>query len=85
MSKKFDYTKFKEYVISYDEAYTNCDEKFTANTKFLDMLYGIGLSIDSEKYKDSKGFEKFLNELSGISEIRSRLRSAKIDKLLEEN
>ena len=84
MSKKFDYKRFKKYVTSYEDAYPNCDENFSANSKFLDMLYGIALSIDSEKYKDSKGFELFLNELSGLSEIRGRLRNAKIDELLGE-
>ena len=31
---------------------------------FLDMLYGIGISIDLEKYKGADGFKKFIEWIS---------------------
>jgi len=46
---------FRDYVKSYSH---DVDEK----TFILDMLYGIGISINREKYSWGEGFEKFMQE-----------------------
>ena len=45
---------FKKYVETYDES------NFEYNVTFIrDMLYGIGISVDVDKYKMADGFRKF--------------------------
>jgi hypothetical protein len=58
-TEKFDIAHFKQYVESYEENYPN-----SQNIMFLDMLYGIGLSIDSKKFEGFDGFNEFLKWLS---------------------
>ena len=52
---KFDIVYFQEYVETYRERYPD-----DQNIMFLDMLYGIGISIDSDKYRGADGFRKFI-------------------------
>lgn len=53
---------FKKYVETYGESNFECNETF-----IKDMIYGIGLAVDGEKFKMSDGFRKFedilLNEV----------------------
>ncbi|MBT7452149.1 MAG: hypothetical protein HN793_15025 [Rhodospirillaceae bacterium] len=45
---------FKKYVRTYSE------NNFEYNETFIrDMLYGIGLSVDGDKFKMANGFRKF--------------------------
>ena len=68
MAKKknnFDLKYFKEYVKTYGEK-ENAD-MYSNETIVKDMLYGIGLSLDKEEYKERPGFVKFLKWLAGIT------------------
>ncbi|MFW6248212.1 MAG: hypothetical protein ACOC4J_00410 [Bacteroidota bacterium] len=59
----FDWKAFKKYVNTYDPKKHGVNDQ---KTIMHDMLYGIGLSIDREKYQYSNGyrkFEQFLKEL----------------------
>ena len=52
----FDWKAFKEYVNTYDP------KRHGANDQIIimhDMIYGIGLSIDKEKYQYGEGYRKF--------------------------
>ena len=45
---------FKKYVRNYNE------NNFEHNETFIkDMLYGIGLSVDEDKFRMANGFRKF--------------------------
>jgi hypothetical protein len=52
----FDFKHFQNYVKTYDEKKDGLDNP---DTILKDMLYGLGISIDKEKYSFYKGFEKF--------------------------
>lgn len=58
-TEKFDIARFKEYVESYEENYPD-----RQNIMFCDMLYGIAICVDSEKFNGHKGFNEFLKWLS---------------------
>ena len=66
MAKKtiqFDWKAFKKYVDTYEPS------KHGANdTQIIikDMIYGIGLSVDKEKYKFHDGYLKFIEYLKEI-------------------
>lgn len=45
---------FKKYVETYSKNNFNYNETF-----IRDMIYGIGISVDSDKYKMADGFRKF--------------------------
>jgi hypothetical protein len=53
---KFDMQKFKEYVNTYDAKKNGLDND---ETIVKDMLYGIGLCLDKEKYCFAGGYKKF--------------------------
>ena len=55
---KVDLAYLKSYINSYKESYIANETSF-----IKDMLYGIGLSIDKEKFKHGKGYSKFENKL----------------------
>lgn len=57
-AKKFDIDKFQEYVATYTERYE------IENIMYLDMLYGIGISVDKEKYSGAGGFQRFKKDVS---------------------
>tara|TARA_B100000963_G_C22229445_1_gene495165 strand:+ start:295 stop:552 length:258 start_codon:yes stop_codon:yes gene_type:complete len=55
---KIDLAYLKVYINSYQES------NIVSETSFIkDMIYGIGLSIDKEKFKNGKGYSKFENKL----------------------
>ena len=57
-TEKFDIAYFQEYVQTYTERYPD-----QQNIMFLDMLYGIGISVDHKKYRGADGFARFLEWL----------------------
>jgi len=70
MSKvnKIDLAYLKRYVNSYEE------NNIVNETSFIkDMLYGIGLSIDREKFKHAKGYARFENKLLDEAVIKRTL------------
>jgi len=54
-SDKFDIEFFQNYVETYTERYPD-----QQNIMFLDMLYGIGISVDPVEYKGPDGFKRFI-------------------------
>ena len=62
-TEKFDIAYFQEYVESYRERYPD-----QQNIMFLDMLYGIGICIDPDKFRGADGFRKFILWISESSE-----------------
>lgn len=50
---KFDFEKFKKYVESYKPG------ELSAKTVMLDMLYGLGKSVDEKEFRFAEGFFKF--------------------------
>lgn len=58
----FDLVWFKEYVQTYDGS-CNTDNH-TNETIVKDMLYGIGMALDSQKYQYNAGFKVFCKWLS---------------------
>ncbi len=53
-----DLAYLKYYINSYQES------NIASETSFIkDMIYGIGLSIDKEKFKHVRGYSKFENKL----------------------
>jgi len=56
---KFDIVYFQQYVETYHERHPE-----QQNIMFLDMLYGVGLAIDSEKFKGKSGFDAFKDWLA---------------------
>ena len=57
---KFDFKRFKEYINSYPEEEINL---FSDKSTILDILYGIGISLNGDEYVFSDGFIKFLKYL----------------------
>ena len=53
--KKFDWKYFKNYVETYDPKKHAMND---ATIIFLDMLYGLGVSVD-KTYTYANGFDKF--------------------------
>ena len=58
-TEKFDIEHFQNYVETYKERYPD-----KQNIMFLDMLYGVGLAVDQEKFKGANGFREFLKWLA---------------------
>lgn len=58
-TEKFDIDSFQEYVKTYKERHPD-----NQNIMFQDMLYGMGLAIDKEKYHGYDGFNKFVEWIS---------------------
>tara|TARA_Y100000389_G_scaffold191318_1_gene217286 strand:+ start:9353 stop:9598 length:246 start_codon:yes stop_codon:yes gene_type:complete len=53
-----DLAYLKDYINSYKES------NIVSETSFIkDMIYGIGLSIDKEKFKYGNGYSRFENKL----------------------
>lgn len=59
--KSFDFEKFKEYVDTYDPKKHGLD---SSETIFKDMLYGIGIAIDEERFGFADGFKRFKERMS---------------------
>ena len=55
---KIDLAYLKDYINSYQESNIASEASF-----IKDMIYGIGLSIDKEKFKHGRGYLKFENKL----------------------
>ena len=47
----------KEYINSYDGQ--QFYESYAEETLIKDILYGLGIALDPEKYKYSDGFDRF--------------------------
>jgi antitoxin component YwqK of YwqJK toxin-antitoxin module len=56
----FDWEHFKKYVDTYDPKINGLDDPIVI---FKDMLYGIGLAVDEEKFSYADGYRKFKNFL----------------------
>jgi len=54
--KKFDFDAFMEYVNTYDPKRHALDEP---ETILKDMIYGLGLSLDKDRYKFADGYGRF--------------------------
>ena len=66
--EEFDIHESIEYLLMYIEQYERAESinLYSKNTFIKDMLYGLGLAIDSHEYKNSDGFNKFLNEIKEL-------------------
>lgn len=62
---KFDIVHFQEYVGTYTERYPD-----QQNIMFLDMLYGVGICVDPEKFKGADGFDRFIEWVGNASDIQ---------------
>ena len=62
-TEKFDIEYFLLYVETYKERHPD-----QQNIMFLDMLYGVGVAVDQEKFKGADGFRKFILWISESSE-----------------
>ena len=60
---KFDLEKFKKYVNTYD---TKKHGLGSDNTIVKDMIYGLGIALDEEKYSMADGFRKFVKHLVNL-------------------
>ncbi len=60
---KFDLDKFKEYVNTYDIKKNGLNNDVTI---LKDMIYGLGISMDSEKYSFNSGFKKFISKIKNL-------------------
>jgi len=71
--KNFDLEKFKNYVNTYD---TQIGFKnYSKETVINDFIYGIGICINEEEYKNADGFKRFKKYLSkhfGIEECQNK-------------
>ena len=59
----FDIESFKAFVNTYDPKLHGGNDP---RTIIHDMLYGIGISINKEKYSDGSGYRKFKEVLNTI-------------------
>ncbi len=55
------FARYLQYVSTYmsEDYNADCQDK----TFVLDMVYGIGLSIDQERFRAADGFDRFKAEL----------------------
>lgn len=60
MENKFDFEKFKNYVNTYP---TDPIDILSNKDIILDMLYGLGISLEPQEYRWRTGFSLFLNYL----------------------
>jgi hypothetical protein len=60
---KFDFDKFKEYVNTYEPEKDGCG---IGDIIIKDMIYGIGISYDKNKYSMADGYKMFLSYVSMI-------------------
>lgn len=58
---EFDWEHFKEYVNTYDPKKDGLDDW---NVILLDMLYGLGISVDKDEFSYGTGFKKFKEYLN---------------------
>jgi hypothetical protein len=82
-TEKFDITYFQDYVATYHERYPD-----DQNIMFLDMLYGIGICIDKEKFKGGDGFQRFIDWIAEAGEFeksRERYQKALTSLVSEES
>ena len=52
----------KRYIDTYDKQFGYLD--YTDETIIDDILYGLGVAIDSDEYKFASGFRKFKERLA---------------------
>lgn len=59
---------FQEYVLTYtkQQGYANYGDE----TFILDMLYGIGIAIDKDKYSMAPGFDDFKKRFAAYLKTR---------------
>jgi len=62
---QFDLVKFKEYVNTYTKTGNGggCDDD---RIIVKDLIYGIGLGLDDEEFKNADGYQKFLKHIDSI-------------------
>lgn len=58
--KNFDWDKFKDYVNTYKPQEHGLN---IPDVVLEDMLYGLGISLNSKEYKMRDGYEKFKQDL----------------------
>lgn len=79
----FDLAHFKEYVRTYGEK-ENTD-MYSNETIVKDILYGVGISLNKEDYKERTGFMKFMKWLAGMTVCAAMLLSCSSEKQKNEN
>lgn len=69
---KFSICQSTEYIMKYWSTYPQQDywQDYGVETFFHDSLYGLGVSLDREKYQGASGFKKFQNDL--LTELTQR-------------
>ncbi len=55
--KNFNLTKFKDYVNTYDSQLGHKD--YEVRTIIDDFLYGIGICLNEDEYKNADGYQRF--------------------------
>ena len=67
--ENFDIVKAVKYYKNFVNTYE--DYEFLFDTTFIeDMLYGIGVSIDKDKYSWASGYKEFLKYLKNLIDKR---------------
>jgi len=59
--KNFNLEKFKDYVNTYENQTGH--ENYSKETVIDDFIYGIGICLDEEKYKNADGYAKFKDRI----------------------
>ncbi len=77
--RKFDIEFFKNYIATYNPTDV-LGEPRDSERIVNDIMYGIGLSIDNEKYKNHPGYIKFLSFLK--DNMTYQIIKIKLDEIL---
>ena len=64
---KFNFKGFKEYINTYD--INNNGRKDNTEIVIKDILYGIGLNLNKDKYESRSGFNLFLSRIRNIIKL----------------
>ena len=64
---KFNFEGFKKYINTYDINKDGC--KNNTETVIKDILYGIGLNLNKDKYESRSGFNLFLSRIRNIIKL----------------
>lgn len=69
----------KEFVDTYDQQ--TGYESYLTDTFVFDILYGIGVAIDKDKYHGPKGYEKFQQNLRGLLVKNDLIKKTNSEKI----
>ena len=65
---QFDLKSFKKYVMAYKDS----DSCYNTNIFIKDMLYGIGLAVNAELYREASGYNRFRAYLKNMLSVKPK-------------